>query len=375
MQKKVLVIFGTRPEAIKMAPVIRQLECCPDFESIVCITAQHRQMLDQVLDMFHIMPDYDLDIMRDNQDLFSVTNRVLTELNAVISESQPSLILVQGDTTTTFAASLASFYLKIPVGHVEAGLRTYDNHSPFPEEGNRRMTTTIATFHFAPTKWSENNLLKEGVSKENIFVTGNTIVDALYYVSNLISTPDQACILQKELAFSGDRKIVLITGHRRESFGQGFKNICNAIIKLAQLFTEVDFVYPVHLNPNVQEPVQNILAQKKLPNVHLISPVKYTTFIYLLKKAYLVLTDSGGIQEEAVSFGKPTLVMRNTTERPEGVKAGTVKLVGNKQENIFNECKNLLINKSKYKKMAKVKSVYGDGKAAERIVKILYERL
>lgn len=368
---KILSIFGTRPEAIKMSPVIRKLQCS-GLESVICVTAQHREMLDQVLDIFDIAPDYDLDLMQSNQDLSSVTSRVLTEINKVIVHSKPNLILVQGDTTTTFAASLAAFYQKIPVGHIEAGLRTYDKYSPFPEESNRRMTTLISDFHFAPTEWAKNNLIKENVSSERVFVTGNTVIDALYDVMKIIELGQIYKKLQKKFNFlKTDRKFVLVTGHRRESFGEGFRNICTAIRKLAENFPEHDFVYSVHLNPNVRKPVQEILEQNKLPNVHLVEPMDYVSFVCLMKESYLILTDSGGIQEEAICFGKPILVMRDTTERPEGVQAGAARLVGNKEENIFNNCTELLTSKLMYSKMVKNTNIYGDGKASERIVDIL----
>src|SRR3989304_2301827 len=286
--QKVLTVFGTRPEAIKMAPVLKHLESCSGFKSEVCITAQHRQMLDQVLDIFGIKPDYDLDIMETNQDLFSVTTKVLSKLKTVVEKSKPSIVLVQGDTTTTLAASLTAFYLKAPVAHIEAGLRTYNKYSPFPEEINRHITTIIADLHFAPTKWAEWNLLREGVPAEKIFVTGNTVVDALHDVMNIIETPGIHHQLEERFGFLGkNKKIVLITAHRRESFGEAFKNICNAIKKLARFFPECDFVYPVHPNPNVQKPVQNILNQDKLPNLYLIRPMEYLSFAYLMKKTYL----------------------------------------------------------------------------------------
>lgn len=368
---KILSIFGTRPEAIKMSPVIRKLQCS-GLESVICVTAQHREMLDQVLDIFDIAPDYDLDLMQSNQDLSSVTSRVLTEINKMIAHSKPSLILVQGDTTTTFAASLAAFYQKIPVGHIEAGLRTYDKYSPFPEESNRRMTTLISDFHFAPTEWAKNNLLKENVSSERVFVTGNTVIDALYDVMKIIESGQVYKKLQKKFNFlKTDRKFVLVTGHRRESFGEGFRNICTAIRKLAENFPEHDFVYSVHLNPNVRKPVQEILEQNKLPNVHLLEPLDYVSFVCLMKESYLILTDSGGIQEEAICLGKPILVMRDTTERPEGVQAGAARLVGNKEKTIFNNCTELLTSKLMYSEMVKNTNIYGDGKAAERIVDIL----
>lgn len=359
-----------------MAPVIKRLESCSSFTSEVCVTAQHRQMLDQVLDLFEIKPNYDLDIMQDDQDLMIITTKVLTLLPPVIEKSKPSLILVQGDTTTTFAASLAAFYLKVPVAHVEAGLRTYDKYSPFPEEINRRMVSAIADFNFAPTKWAKNNLLRENIPKEKVFVTGNTVVDALYDVLDIIESRRINRRFERKFEFlRKNRKIVLITGHRRESFGEGFKNVCNAIKRLAEIFSEYDFVYPVHLNPNVQEPVQNILNQDKLPNVYLIEPMEYLSFVYLMKSAHLILTDSGGIQEEALTFGKPVLVMRSATERPEGMKAGAVKLVGSNKEAIFNECKAILLDPKRYNKMSKSRNPYGDGKAAERIVGILLEKL
>ncbi len=373
---RALIIFGTRPEAIKMVPVIRHLESCTSFTREVCITAQHRQMLDQVLDIFKIKPDYDLDIMQANQNLFDVTTSVLSKLKTVIDKSQPDIVLVQGDTTTTFVASLAAFYLRVPIGHIEAGLRTYNKYSPFPEEANRNMTTVIADFNFAPTKDAEDNLLREGIPKERIFTTGNTIIDALYLALDIIKSSEINRRFERNFEFlRNSEKIILITGHRRESFGEGFKDICNAIKKLAQAFPKYDFVYPVHLNPNVQKPVQNILNQNKLPNVYLIKPVEYLPFVYLMKKSSLILTDSGGIQEEAITLSKPVLVMRNTTERPEGIKVGAAKLVGNKEESIFNECKELLMNKTKYNKMTKIENPYGNGKASERIVEILQERL
>lgn len=359
-----------------MAPVIRRLKCFPSFKTEVCITGQHKQMLDQVLDIFDIKPDYDLAIMQDNQDLFDVATKVLAGLRTVIKKSKPHLVVVQGDTTTTLAASLAAFYSKVPVAHVEAGLRTYNKYSPFPEEINRRMVSLIADFSFAPTKWAEKNLLMEGVPREKVFVTGNTVVDALHHVMNITKSPNIRCRLERSFEFlKKNRKLILITAHRRESFGEGFRNICSAIKKLAEVFPTCDFVYPVHLNPNVQKPVQDILNHEKSANIQLIEPLGYLSFVYLMKKAYLILTDSGGIQEEAVTFGKPILVMRNATERPEGIKVGAVKLVGNREEEIFSECKTLLTNKSYRNRMARAKNPYGDGKAAERIAKILLERL
>ena len=373
---RVLTVFGTRPEAIKMAPVVRQLKSSPDLECRVCVTAQHRQMLDQVLDTFNILPTYDLNLMRADQDLFAVTGDVLMGLRKVISESKPDIVLIQGDTTTTFAASLASYYLKVPVGHIEAGLRTNNKYSPFPEEINRRITTQIADLNFAPTDTAKTNLLKEGISENKIYVTGNTVVDALYDVLDIMKNTNVYEKLQNKLKFLlTNRKYVLITGHRRESFGEGFKGICAAIRDLAEDMPEYDFVYPVHLNPNVRKPVDEILNQSRLSNIYLCEPLDYLSFICLMKNSYLVLTDSGGVQEEAITFNKPILVMRDATERPEGIEAGAAMLVGNKRENIFSECKRLLTDNSKYNKMAKAINPYGDGKAAERIVKILHERL
>jgi UDP-N-acetylglucosamine 2-epimerase (non-hydrolysing) len=374
--KKVLSIFGTRPEAIKMAPVIKELETSSNFKSEICITAQHRQMLDHVLDMFNINPNYDLDIMQDDQDLFVVTTKVLTKLKNVIRKSNPHLILVQGDTTTTFTASLAAYYLKIPIGHIEAGLRTYNKYAPFPEEINRHITSIISDFNFAPTFWAKSNLLKDGVSENKIFVTGNTVIDALKYALKLIKIFKMEDKFEKRFDFlKGDKKLVLITGHRRESFGVGFRNICRAIRNLAREFPNHNFVYPVHLNPNVQKPVKSILNQNKLTNIFLIKPMEYMPFVYLMKKAYLILTDSGGIQEEAITFGKPIFVMRNTTERPEGVTAGAVKLIGNEEKGIFEKCVELLTNKSKYNGMFNRKNPYGDGRASKRIIDILTRKL
>jgi len=377
MRKKILVVFGTRPEAIKMAPVIKQLKSRPNFNTQVCITAQHRYMLDQVLQIFNIKPDYDLNIMKNNQDLFGLTATALVQLKSVMLKSKPDLILVQGDTTTTLVTSLAAFYFKIPIGHVEAGLRTDNKYSPYPEEINRRLVTEIADFNFAPTQWAKNNLIKQGIPKSKIFVTGNTVVDALSDIIKLIKTPGMKIKFDKNFDFlkKKGRKIILITGHRRESFGDGFRNICNAIKKLAIAFPECDFVYPVHLNPNVQAPVQEILNRDKLQNVYLIEPLNYILFAYLMQRAYLILTDSGGIQEEAVTFGKPILVMRDITERPEGIKAGIAKLVGVNKEKIFKECKQLLTDKNVYDKMVTRKNPYGDGRASKKIVDILMKKL
>lgn len=368
---KILSIFGTRPEAIKMAPVVQALAADPFFESRVCVTAQHRQMLDQVLDLFVITPDYDLNIMKDNQDLFDVTSRVLLGLRDVLRAEKPDMVLVQGDTTTCFAGSLAAFYLQIPVGHVEAGLRTNDIYAPFPEEANRAMSSRIATLHFAPTEQSRSNLLNEGIAADTIYVTGNTVIDALLWVRKKVSVkkdwPD--VFGGAEDVIRERRPFVLITGHRRENFGQGFLNVCEAIATLAERHQDVHFIYPVHLNPNVQQPVYSILAARD--NVHLIAPLDYAPFVYTMDGARLILTDSGGVQEEAPSFNKPVLVMRETTERPEAVDAGTVLLVGTDKERIICETERLLADQDFYNQMADRPNPYGDGKAAVRIQEVL----
>jgi len=374
--KTILSVFGTRPETIKMAPIVKELENSKNFRGIVCVTAQHRHMLDQCLDVFEIKPDYDLDIMQDNQSLFSVTSRALTGLSQVIKETKPDLILVQGDTTTAFVAALAAFYLKIPVGHVEAGLRTCDKYSPFPEEMNRQLTDVITDFYFAPTEWAKKNLLKENVPRGKIFVTGNPVVDALFEVRDRIKTPELEEKFNREFRFLvKNENSILITGHRRESFGEGFKNICRAIYRLAKDFPDYNFIYPVHLNPNVQKPVKEILGQGKLSNIHLIKPLEYLPFVYLMQKAHFILTDSGGIQEEAISLNRPVLVMRDRTERPEGVKTGAVRIVGTNQEAIYRAAKGLLESKAKYKRMINKKNPYGDGQAAKKIAKILAKKL
>jgi len=373
--KKILIIFGTRPEAIKLAPVIKEMEKHPEkFKPVICVTAQHRQMLDQVLRIFDIRPAYDLNIMGKNQSLHEITTKGLLGVKGVIEKERPDLVMVQGDTTTTFAASLAAFYAKTPVAHVEAGLRTYDKFQPYPEEINRRLTTQIADIHLAPTERSRQNLLDEGVDRKKIFVTGNTVIDSLLMVVKKQATADE----QKKwahyfgnrfkLSFDGKKKMILVTGHRRENFGEGFENICRAIKTIAAN-GDVEVVYPVHLNPNVQKPVGSILG--KVRNVHLIGPLDYEPFVYLMTKSYIILTDSGGIQEEAPSLGKPVLVTRQTTERPEAVEAGTVRLVGTDTGKIVKEAERLLKNKAHYAKMASVLNPYGDGKAAGRIVKIL----
>ena len=378
--KKVLLVFGTRPEAIKMAPLVHELKKHPDrFNTLVCVTGQHREMLDQVLDLFHIVPDVDLNIMKSGQDLYDVTSRVLVGMRNVLEELKPDVVLVHGDTTTSMAAALAAFYQQIPVGHVEAGLRTGDIYSPWPEEMNRLMTGRIATYHFAPTPLSKQNLLKENVNAEHIVVTGNTVIDALHWVVNKIHSEHglQNTLHQSILDCGYDthrlgkgKRLVLITGHRRENFGEGFLNICHAIKSLSQRYPEVDFVYPVHLNPNVRKPVMEILGDGA-DNVFLIDPLQYLPFVYLMEQSYLILTDSGGIQEEAPGLGKPVLVMRNTTERPEAVDAGTVLLVGADRETIEKSVVELLENEVLYKKMAHAQNPYGDGHACDKIVAFL----
>ncbi len=368
---KVLFIFGTRPEAIKMAPVVQELVTDSAFESKVCVTAQHRQMLDQVLELFAIVPDYDLDIMRESQDLFDVTSRVLLGLRDVMRIENPDLVLVQGDTTTCFAGSLAAFYLQIPVGHVEAGLRTGNMYAPFPEEANRAMTSRVASFHFAPTGESRQNLLAEGISDDAIHVTGNTVIDSLLWVRERVRKKENWAGIfgTAEDVILKRKPYVLITSHRRENFGQGLKDVCEAIATLAANHPETHFIYPVHLNPNVQQPVYSALGAKK--NIHLISPLDYAPFVYAMDCARLILTDSGGVQEEAPSLGKPVLVMRETTERPEAVAAGTVLLVGTDKQRIIAETEQLLIDQNFYNKIADRPNPYGDGKAAARIKMIL----
>jgi len=371
---KVLSVFGTRPEAIKMAPVVKELERHPEtFKSLVCVTAQHRQMLDQVLNLFEIKPDYDLDIMRPGQDLFDITCNVLQGLKPILAKERPDIVLVHGDTSTTMAASIAAYYCRIKVGHVEAGLRTHDKFSPFPEEMNRRVTGAMTDLHFSPTEASRRNLLNEGVADKDIFVTGNTVVDALLSVSvRLESDPGFASQFAAEFSFLDSRKrLILVTGHRRENFGAGFEDICHALAKLALRNADAEILYPVHLNPNVQEPVIRILGGGNFPNIHLIEPVDYLPFVYLMNRSYLIITDSGGVQEEAPSLGKPVLVMRDTTERPEAVTAGTVKLVGTDRSAIVRETNALLDDSAAYQVMSKAHNPYGDGKAAARICAVL----
>ncbi|WP_348645562.1 UDP-N-acetylglucosamine 2-epimerase (non-hydrolyzing) [Marinobacter sp. S0848L] len=373
---RVLSVFGTRPEAIKMAPLAKALEEESFFDARVAVTAQHREMLDQVLDLFSLVPDYDLNLMKPGQDLYDITSKVLLGLRDVLSEFQPDLVLVHGDTATTFAGALAAFYQKIPVGHVEAGLRTGDLYSPWPEEANRQLTGRIARWHFAPTERNENALLAEGVGDEGILVTGNTVIDALQWVVEKIeSTPALQQKIAAALSSAGlqlsvrERRYVLITGHRRENFGSGFENICQALRGLAEANPDTHFIYPVHLNPNVQGPVNRLLDG--LANVHLIEPLGYEPFVYLMQNAYLVLTDSGGVQEEAPGLGKPVLVMRDTTERPEAIDAGTVRLVGTESAIIRDAVQQLLDDNDVYESMARAHNPYGDGNACGRIVEFL----
>lgn len=368
MQKKILTVFGTRPEAIKMAPLVKRLALERTFDSRVCVTAQHRQMLDQVMELFEIVPDYDLDIMRPGQTLSGITNAILARLEPVLKEFSPDLVLVHGDTSTTFCAALAAFYQRIPVGHVEAGLRTGNLLSPWPEEANRKLTGAIARLHFAPTSQSRANLLREGFEEDTIFVTGNTVIDALLLASEKLSG-DEALAGRTAGLFQylrQDARLVLITGHRRENFGEGFQRICMAIRLLAQEFQQADFVFPVHLNPNVREPVRRILDG--IPNVYLIEPLDYLPFVFLMTRSHIILTDSGGVQEEAPSLGKPVLVMRETTERPEAVEAGTVKLVGTDMAHIVEGVRTLMNDTDEYRRMSFAHNPYGDGKACERIV-------
>ena len=373
--KKILLVFGTRPEAIKMAPLVKALQKDTEhFETRVCVTAQHRQMLDQVLEVFGISPEYDLNIMAPNQELYDITAKVLLGLREVLKDFRPDTVLVHGDTTTSMAASLAAFYMQIPVGHVEAGLRTYNMLSPWPEEMNRQVTDRICTYYFAPTEQSRANLLQENIDAKKIFITGNTVIDALLMAVDIISTTagvkeKMAKELQEKGYTVGDREYILVTGHRRENFGDGFLHICKAIKELAALHPEMDIVYPVHLNPNVQKPVYELLSG--LSNVYLISPLDYLPFIYAMQHSTLLLTDSGGVQEEAPSLGKPVLVMRDTTERPEAVEAGTVKLVGTNAEAIVSNVTALLLDKEMYKRMSETHNPYGDGQACERIIAAL----
>ena len=381
--KRIMLVFGTRPEAIKMAPLVKELQKnTKDFQTIVCVTGQHREMLDQVLSIFEIKPDYDLNIMKQGQDLYDVTARVLTGMRDVLKEANPDIVLVHGDTTTSTAAALAAFYQQIPVGHVEAGLRTHNIYSPWPEEMNRQLTGHIATYHFAPTPLSKQNLLMENVAEDRITVTGNTVIDALYMVVDKIKQDKELdAMLERSLRDAGydvarlkdGKALVLITGHRRENFGDGFISMCRAIKALTEKYPEVDFVYPMHLNPNVRRPIHEVFGEdlSGLKNMFFIEPLEYLSFVYLMEKSTLVLTDSGGIQEEAPGLGKPVLVMRDTTERPEALEAGTVKLVGTDYDRIVSEVSALLDDSAYYDRMSKAVNPYGDGLACKRIVDVL----
>ena len=368
---KVLTIFGTRPEAIKMAPLVHALAEDPRFEAKVCVTAQHREMLDQVLELFKIMPDFDLDLMKAGQTLNEVTARILLKLKPVLNDFKPDIVLVHGDTATTFAATLAAYYEQIPVGHIEAGLRTQNIYSPWPEEGNRKLTGALTKFHFAPTETSKENLLLENYAEEDIIVTGNTVIDALLMVQAKITqdTELKASLAARFSMLDKSKKLILVTGHRRESFGSGFENICQALALTAKQYPEAQILYPMHLNPNVREPVNRLL--QGIDNIFLIEPQEYLPFIYLMTQAHIILTDSGGIQEEAPSLGKPVLVMRNTTERPEAVAAGTVKLVGTDVQAITDNIAELMDNKHTYQKMSIAHNPYGDGKACMKILDAL----
>ena len=379
--KKVLLVFGTRPEAIKMAPLVKEFQMHPDkFETICCVTAQHREMLDQVLNIFEIKPDYDLNIMQNGQDLYDITSRVLLGMREIINVVKPDLVLVHGDTTTSTATALAAFYQKIQVAHIEAGLRTHNINSPWPEEMNRQITGRIASYHFTPTLLSKQNLMNESVNEENIAITGNTVIDALYMVIKKIKNNIKLSqSLETQITNAGynvtkllnGKKLILITGHRRENFGEGFINICIAIKSLTIKYPNVDFIYPMHLNPNVRKPINEIFGEEISSNMFFIEPLDYLSFIYLMERCYLVLTDSGGIQEEAPSLGKPVLVMRDNTERPEALEAGTVELVGTNCSKIINTVSNLIDNQSYYEKISKAINPYGDGLACSRIVKFL----
>ncbi len=377
MIKKVLLVFGTRPEAIKMAPLVKAFQSDGYFETKVCVTAQHREMLDQVLNLFEIVPEYDLNLMKPGQDLYEITSKVLLSMKDVLSDFKPDLVLVHGDTTTTSATSLSAFYQQIKIGHVEAGLRTGDLMSPWPEEANRQITGVLATYHFVPTSTSEENLIKENKDKSSIVVTGNTVIDALFLAldkienNKVLEQQIRKQILDLNYKIVEDKKIILVTGHRRENHGQGFINICEALKTIAINNPDIDIVYPVHLNPNVQKPVKEILSD--ISNIYLMEPLQYEQFIYTMNKSYFIITDSGGVQEEAPSLGKPVLVMRDTTERPEALAAGTVKLVGTNTQIIIEEAQKLLDNQEAYEKMSKAHNPYGDGRASQQIVNFIKE--
>lgn len=374
MKKKVMLVFGTRPEAIKMAPLVKGLQAQTEwFETVVCVTAQHREMLDQVLKLFDIVPEHDLNIMQPGQDLYGMTAGILTGLQPVLAQEQPDWVLVHGDTTTTLAASLAAFYAQVRVGHVEAGLRTGNKRAPFPEEVNRRLTSVVADLHLAPTEVARANLLREGIDPADIAVTGNTVIDALLSVVHKLRNDAgvQQALAARFAFLDPNKRLILVTGHRRENFGEGFQSICHALADIATAYPDVEVLYPVHLNPNVRRPVQDILAARQLRNVHLIEPVDYLPFVYLMDRAHLIITDSGGVQEEAPSLGKPVLVMRETTERPEAVHAGTVRLVGTSRDAIVRETQRLLSDEQAYAAMARAHNPYGDGRATERIMNAL----
>lgn len=381
--KKIMLVFGTRPEAIKMAPLVKEFHKYPEkYQTIVCVTGQHRQMLDQVLSLFEITPDYDLNIMKQGQDLYDVTARILTGMREVLNECTPDMVLVHGDTATSTAAALSAFYKQIPVGHVEAGLRTHDIYSPWPEEMNRQLTGRIATLHFSPTETSRGNLLREAVVDKNISVTGNTVIDALHLVVNKIKSDAS---LENSLIeyintlgydvnrLNVDRRLVLVTGHRRENFGDGFMNICNALKDLSERYPDVDFLYPMHLNPNVRRPINDVFGNISHGNVFFIEPVEYLYFVYLMTRSYIILTDSGGIQEEAPSLGKPVLVMREVTERPEALEAGTIRLVGTNRQLIVDEASKFIDDANYYAENQKIANPYGDGTACQKIVESIDE--
>lgn len=380
--KKIMLVFGTRPEAIKMAPLVKEFQKHPEsYETVVCVTGQHREMLDQVLNFFEIQPDYDLNIMKQGQDLYDITSRILIGMRDILKEAAPDLVLVHGDTTTSMATAMAAFYQLIPVGHVEAGLRTHNLYSPWPEEMNRQITDRISLYHFAPTSLSKENLIQEGIDDKHIVITGNTVIDALHVVTDKIQSDIQVEQMLKGNIFDSGydmnrlndgRRLILITGHRRENFGEGFLNICRAIKRLTELYPMVDFVYPMHLNPNVRKPILEIFGNENLiPNMFFIEPLEYLQFVYLMGKSFAILTDSGGIQEEAPGLGKPVLVMRDTTERPEALEAGTVELVGTNYDLIVEKVSRLLDDVSYYNSMSNAINPYGDGMASKRIVKAI----
>lgn len=387
--KKIVIVFGTRPEAIKMAPIVKILEQDKSIQCKTIVTAQHRELLDQVLELFNITPDHDMDLMKSGQDLFDISLKVIGGLKLIFESFKPNLVLVHGDTTTSSMAALSAFYAKIPIGHIEAGLRTYNLMSPWPEEANRQITGRLSEFHFAPTGTNKQNLLNEGIDKNKVFVTGNTVIDALMFVLDKIKNDNffKSTILDRletfglpNKIFNKNNKFILITGHRRENFGDGFYEICNAIRLLSIKYSKVNFIYPMHFNPNIREPIKGVFGneidrKQKFPNIYFIEPLNYQDFIYIMSSSYIILTDSGGIQEEAPSLGKPVLVMRDTTERSEALSAGTVKLVGTNSTNIINEVSNLLSNDDIYQKMSKAINPYGDGTSSKKIIEIIKKKL